>query len=81
LGMNIDVTVALPSQIDTPLLVLPWCQGREQQAERAPRELEPLDEALGLTLTRAVAGGDFRGGRGRRLSGTAGRDATALPAG
>ena len=65
--MNIDVTVALPSQIDTPLLVLPWCQGREQQAERAPRELEPLDEALGLTLTRAVAGGDFRGQRGEML--------------
>jgi len=31
------------------------------------REFDPLDEALGLTLTRAVAGGDFRGQRGETL--------------
>lgn len=67
MGMNIEVTSSLPSQIDTPLLVLPWCQARERQAERPPREFDPLDEALGLTLTRAVAGGDFRGQRGEMV--------------
>ncbi|UCC48323.1 MAG: leucyl aminopeptidase [Gemmatimonadota bacterium] len=65
--MNIEITFSAPSQIDTPLLVLPWCQGRERQAERPSREFDALDEALGLTLTRAVAGGDFRGQRGETL--------------
>jgi len=62
--MKLANHVGPASELETPLLVLPWCQGRDETAERAPRELDSLDESLGLTLTRAVTSGDFRAGRG-----------------
>ncbi|MGD2151827.1 MAG: leucyl aminopeptidase [Gemmatimonadales bacterium] len=65
--MDIDVVADKPSDIDTPLLVLPWCQGREGEPERPAAELDPLDQVLGLTLTRAVTGGDFVARRGELL--------------
>jgi leucyl aminopeptidase len=65
--MKIEITVGALWSIETPLLVLPWCQSEDRQAERPPHELDPLDEALGLTLTRAVAGGDFSARRGESL--------------
>ena len=65
--MEIEIAVGAPSSVETALLVLPWCQGAEQQAERPSADLDPLDEALGLTLTRAVTGGDFQARRGQTL--------------
>jgi len=58
--MKLDVYVGAPSSLEIPLLVLPWCQGPDELAERPTANLDPLDESLGLTLTRAVSGGDFR---------------------
>ena len=65
--MNIEIGSGAPSKFDTPLLVLPWCQGPDREAERPPAELDLLDELLGLTLTRAVAGGDFSARFGEML--------------
>ncbi|MGD8866322.1 MAG: leucyl aminopeptidase [Gemmatimonadales bacterium] len=62
--MKLEILVQSASALETPLLVLPWCQSRERTAERPTRELDSLDEAVGLTLTRAVTSGDFRAGRG-----------------
>jgi len=62
--MKLEIDARPASALETPLLVLPWCQGRDQAAERPTRDLDPLDESLGLTLTRAVTSGDFRAGRG-----------------
>lgn len=53
--------------METPLLVLPWCQDDERGPERPPPEFDALDEALALALTRAVSGGDFRARRGETL--------------
>ncbi len=58
--MKLDVLVGAPSALDAPLLVLPWCQGPDETAEHPTANLDPLDESLGLTLTRAIASGDFR---------------------
>jgi leucyl aminopeptidase len=65
--MNLEIAVGDPSAIDTPLLVLPWCQGAEKQPERPGAEFDSLDKSLGLTLTRSVAGGDFSARRGELL--------------
>jgi len=65
--MKLEVHVGAPTTLETPLLVLPWCQGPDEQAERPVANFDPLDESLGLTLTRAVAGGDFRARRGEML--------------
>ncbi|UCC72619.1 MAG: leucyl aminopeptidase [Gemmatimonadota bacterium] len=65
--MNIEILAGTPSSVETPLLVLPWCQASETEAERPAAELDPLDEVLGLTLTRAVVGGDYRARRGETL--------------
>jgi leucyl aminopeptidase len=65
--MNIEIAAGKPSSIDTPLLVLPWCQDEDQAAERPAAELDPVDQLLGLTLTRAVTGGDFGARRGDML--------------
>jgi leucyl aminopeptidase len=65
--MNVDIAAGQPSVIDTPLLVLPWCQGRDGAAERPATELDSLDRLLGLMLTRAVTGGDFSARRGEIL--------------
>ena len=65
--MKLDVHVGAPSALDTPLLILPWCQGPDEMAERPTANLDPLDESLGLTLTRAVSGGDFRARSGETI--------------
>ncbi len=65
--MKLDVHVGAPSTLETPLLVLPWCQGPDEMAERPTANLDPLDESLGLMLTRVVTGGDFRARRGEML--------------
>ncbi|HZD04323.1 MAG TPA: M17 family peptidase N-terminal domain-containing protein, partial [Longimicrobiales bacterium] len=65
--MRIEVIAGAPEQVETPLLVLPWCQGNERKPERPSAEFDALDETLGLALTRAVSGGDFRGRRGETL--------------
>ncbi|UCF18227.1 MAG: leucyl aminopeptidase [Gemmatimonadota bacterium] len=65
--MDIDIVVGDPGALETPLLVLPWCQGADREAERPGDGLEALDESLGLALTRAVTGGDFRARRGEGL--------------
>jgi leucyl aminopeptidase len=62
--MNIEIGAGKPSAIDTPLLVLPWCQDKDGEPERPAADLDPLDQLLGLTLTRAVTGGDFGARRG-----------------
>ncbi len=62
--MKLAIHVRPASELETPLLVLPWCRGPDELAERATADLDPLDESLGLTLTRAVTSGDFRAGRG-----------------
>lgn len=62
--MKIDVTTGPLDRLESPLLVLPWCQGRDELAERPGAELDALDETLGLMLTRTVTGGDFRARRG-----------------
>ncbi len=62
--MKLDVSSGSLANLDTPLLVLPWCQGDDDAAERSGADLEALDQALGLMLTRAVTGGDFRARRG-----------------
>ncbi len=65
--MKLQITVGDPSGIEAPLLVLPWCQGPEELAERPTANLDPLDELLGLALTRVVTSGDFRARRGETL--------------
>lgn len=62
--LKLEVDVRPASALETPLLVLPWCQALDQAPERPTRDLDSLDESLGLTLTRAVTSGDFRAGRG-----------------
>ncbi len=62
--MKIDVTTGPLAKLETPLLVLPWCQGKEELAERPGADLDALDQTLGLMLTRTVTGGDFRARRG-----------------
>jgi leucyl aminopeptidase len=65
--MKLDIGVGTLVAKETPLLVLPWCQDPEGQAERPTANFDPLDESLGLTLTRAVTSGDFKARRGQRL--------------
>ena len=65
--MKLDIGVGTLASRETPLLVLPWCQDSEQQAERPTANFDPLDESLGLTLTRAVTSGDFKARRGQVL--------------
>jgi leucyl aminopeptidase len=65
--MKIEVGVGTLAAAETPLLVLPWCQDPEGQAERPTANFDPLDESLGLSLTRAVTSGDFRAKRGQVL--------------
>lgn len=65
--MNVEVQSGPACQIDTPLLVLPWCRGEDTAAERPAAELHELDECLGAALTRSVTGGDYRGQRGETL--------------
>jgi leucyl aminopeptidase len=65
--MKVEINVGTPSEVDSPLLVLPWCQGPNEAAERPSGDLHTLDEALGLTLTRAVTSSDFRARRGETL--------------
>ncbi len=62
--MKLDVSRGPIAQLDTALLVLPWCQNENELAERPAPDLEALDHSLGLMLTRAVTGGDFRARRG-----------------
>lgn len=65
--MMLEVIVGAPTEVDTPLLVLPWCQETDDVAERPSANLDPLDESLGLMLTRAITGGDFLARRGETL--------------
>ncbi|NIR42917.1 MAG: leucyl aminopeptidase [Gemmatimonadetes bacterium] len=65
--MKLDIGVGTLAAADTPLLVLPWCQDSERQAERPTANMDPLDESLDLTLTQAVTSGDFRARRGQTL--------------
>ncbi len=62
--MKLEVIAGTPERVETPLLVLPWCQGPQEMAERPSADLDALDQVLGLTLTRAVTSGDFRARRG-----------------
>lgn len=64
--MKLAIHVQPASELETPLLVLPWCQGQDETAERPSHDLDSLDEAMGLMLTRAVTSGDFRAGRGEQ---------------
>ena len=65
--MKLDIGVGTLAATDTPLLVLPWCQDSELEAESLTANFDPLDESLGLTLTRAVTSGDFKARRGQTL--------------
>jgi leucyl aminopeptidase len=65
--MKLEVNVGTLTDLETPLLVLPWCQDMEKQAEAPTANFDPLDETLGLMLTRAVTSGDFRARRGQTL--------------
>ena len=65
--MNLDIGVRTLVAKETALLVLPWCQDPERQVERPTVNFDPLDESLGLTLTRAVTSGDFKARRGETL--------------
>jgi leucyl aminopeptidase len=65
--MNVEVTHAPGCHIDTPLIVLPWCQGPDGAAEPASPELQDLDRCFGNVLARTVTGGDYRGKRGETL--------------
>ncbi|MEE9245850.1 MAG: leucyl aminopeptidase [Gemmatimonadota bacterium] len=61
--MKITSRVGSLSEIETPLLVIPWCQEsgvEEEVAEPLPENLGDLDAALGGTLGRALTAGDFR---------------------
>ncbi len=68
--MKITSRVGSTSKIETPLLVIPWCQEsgvEEDKAEPLPENLGDLDAALGGTLGRALAAGDFRAKKGQSL--------------
>jgi leucyl aminopeptidase len=65
--MKLDIGVGTLVAKETPLLVLPWCQDSDREVERPTANFDPLDESLGLTLTRAVTSGDFKARRGEML--------------